>query len=126
MTAREELAAEVARLLRCAREVDINGHAMCGEHYYGWLSTGECPTQERVTDALLASPALARVIREKQAEALREAAGNWQWGAWTALTEPIKAHTGPARIMAAAQVVTDWLRARAEHHCCDDTCTEEH
>lgn len=52
---RDELARVVGRELGCVRKGQIDGHSMCGEHHYGWLSTGECPTQERVTDAILAA-----------------------------------------------------------------------
>lgn len=53
-------------------------------------------------------------IRQARADALREAADAWQWGEWTAITEPIKAREQPQRIIGAAQAVTDWLRARVE------------
>lgn len=52
---RDELARVIARELGCIRKGEIGGHSMCGEHHYGWLSTGECPVQERITDAILAA-----------------------------------------------------------------------
>lgn len=52
---RDELARVIARELGCTRKGEIGGHSMCGEHHYGWLSTGECPVQERITDAILSA-----------------------------------------------------------------------
>lgn len=67
MNAREELAAELA-------EHRLVTPVQCA---CGWRETDpECEGThaEHVTDALLVSPALADLIREKQAEALREVA----------------------------------------------------
>lgn len=69
------------------------------------------------TGANIIAAALLPLIREREAaaweRALREAADKWQTGAWTALTEPIKAERQAQRIIGAAQVVLDWLRDRA-------------
>ena len=59
MTAREELAAVLLEQL----------NAEYGDE--GWTELGSL---RRIADALFASPALARVIREREAEVLREAA----------------------------------------------------
>lgn len=82
----------------------------------------DCPTnhaedvandQAREIAAALA-PLIAGWLAEAEAAALREAADEWQTGAWTVLTPPIKAPTQPQRIIGAAQAVTDWLRDRAD------------
>lgn len=69
--------------------------------------------RDHLAAALLASSAMADLKARWQGEALREAADKWQTGAWTALTEPIKAERQAQRIIGAAQVVLDWLRDRA-------------
>lgn len=66
-----------------------------------------------LADAVLASPVFARLLDQARADALREAADEWQVGAWTVLTAPIKAESQPQRILGAARAVTDWLRDRA-------------
>lgn len=130
MSTREELAKVLGRELGCVRvDVEPAGLPFCGEHHYGWLSTGECPVQERVTESLLASPALANLIREKQAEAgmTREewridGAGGPSYAIdprateaerWTRRVAAMSPDRYPVRrtITTFPPVVTDWVRA---------------
>ena len=49
-----------------------------------------------------------------KAEALREAAEDWQWGGWSTITGPAKRPEQVPRILGIADAVTGWIRARAD------------
>lgn len=112
MTAREELAAVLAEHAGCVPNEggDNSGAGLTGVDVWSCgirvPFVDELDDMERahLADALLASPALARVIREAKAEALREAAEG-------AMTDQMR--RGRCGI-------GDWLYARA-----DQTETEE-
>lgn len=61
--------------------------------------------------------ALASLVADREraaaARALREAAGAWQTGEWTALTDSAR-KGGPSGVIGSAQAVTGWLRDRAD------------
>lgn len=95
-----------ADILGCTREVvepgrTSSGQRYCGEHYYGWLAdVGMCPVQER----------LAKAIRARDAEVLREAAEDFANGGWNDawMTDPVDDD------VSAVLSTEKWLLRRAE------------
>lgn len=55
---------------------------------------------------------LAQRDRRVAAEAVEKVAREWQFGGWTALGAPVPPGAIPA--LARGQIVTDWLRGRAD------------
>lgn len=68
--------------------------------------SGQGGTDGHPPDVLLTT--VREIINEHRAQALRDAADDWQQGAWTVLTAKVKAGS----VLGAGQAVTDWLRAR--------------
>lgn len=108
MSDHREAIAEV--LAAHQRVLDVAGSCTCGS----WPPPGrDVPWPDHLAGAL--ADLLAAERQRGREEALREAGDAWQMGEWTVLTSEIKAASDNIqRVIGAAQVVTDWLRARGE------------
>lgn len=94
-------------LFPCACGHTLNDHGSLVACWRCEDDGDECSTS---FEALLAAR-IATMLDEARREALRDAADAWQQGEWTVLTDPIKKADVP--VLAAANVVTLWLRCHA-------------